>query len=145
MVTKGNLQECFPYDDSVHMVYMTGAQLKHALLHMLRDEAFAGDHTEFYQLSCGLELEYDQATHALTKFDFEGEPISDERLFTVGLQHYHYLNLEDSFDLTLGELRANKADRIVSTSCTQVIEEMLLAGQHQDAAEEGRLVVHLVG
>ena len=143
VVTKGDLQECFPYDDSVHMVYMTGAQLKHACLRFLRDEAFAGDHTEFYQLSSGLVVEYDQATHSFMRFDYEGAPIDEERVFTVGLQHFHYTNLEDSFDLTLDELKANHADRIVSTSCTQVIEEVLLEGQHQDATGEGRLILHL--
>lgn len=143
IVTKGDLNECFPYDDAVHTVYMTGAQLKHALLRMLRDEALAGEHTEFYQLSHGLVVEYDQATHSYLRFDFEGAPIDDERVFSVGLQHFHYANLQDSFDLTLDELNANHHDRIVSTSCTQIIEEALLAGQRQDAAGEGRLILHL--
>ena len=143
IVTKGDLRECFPYDDAVHTVYMTGAQLKHALLRMLRDEALAGAHTEFYQLSRGLEVEYDQATHSYLKFDFEGTPIDEQRVFSVGLQHFHYTNLEDSFDLTVEELRANHADRIVSTSCTQIIEEVLLAGRHQNATGQGRLVLHL--
>ena len=143
VVTKGDLNECFPYDDAVHTVYMTGAQLKHACLRFLRDEALAGAHTEFYQLSHGLVVEYDQATHSFVRFDFEGEPVDDERVYSVGLQHFHYTNLEDSFDLTLDELKANHADRIVSTSCTQIIEEMLLAGQHQNATGEGRLILHL--
>lgn len=143
IVTKGDLNECFPYDDAVHTVYMTGAQLKHALMRMLRDEALAGAHTEFYQLSAGLEVEYDQATHSFLKFNFEGEPIDEQRVFSVGLQHFHYTNLQDSFDLTLDELWENHADRVVSTSCTDVIEEVLLAGRHQDASGEGRLVIHL--
>ena len=143
IVTKGDLCECFPYDDSVHAVYMTGAQLKRAFLRFLRDEALAGAHTEFYQLSRGLVVEYDQATHSFVRFEFEGEPVDDDHVFSVGLQHFHYTNLEDSFDLTLDELKANHADRIVSTSCTQVIEEILLAGQHQNASGEGRLILHL--
>ena len=143
VVTKGDLCECFPYDDSVHLVYMTGAQLKHAIMRMLRDEALAGAHTEFYQLSEGLLVEYDQASHSFLRFEFEGEPVDDERVFTVGLQHFHYMNMPDSFDLTIGELRKNHSDRIVSTSCMQIIEEKLLAGQHQNASGEGRLILHL--
>ena len=143
IVTKGDLRECFPYDDAVHTVYMTGTQLKHALLRMLRDEALAGAHTEFYQLSRGLEVEYDQPTHSYIKFNYEGEPIDDGRVFSVGLQHFHYTNLEDSFDLTLDELHKNHPDRIVSTSCTDIIEEILIAGNHQDASGEGRLILHL--
>ena len=144
VVTKGDLRECFPYDDSVHMVYATGAQLKHMLLRMLRDEAFTGAHTEFYQLSHGLEVEYDQATHSYLRFDFNGEPVDDERVFSVGLQHFHYLNMADSFDVTAEELRANHPDRVVSTICTQIIEEVLSTGQHQNASGEGRLILHLL-
>ena len=143
VVTKGDLNECFPYDDAVHLVYATGAQIKHMVMRMLRDEAFAGEHTEFYQLSEGLVVEYDQATHSFLRFDFEGEPIDEERVFTLGLQHFHYINMNDSFDITLEELKANHADRVISTSCTQVIEEALLAGNHQDASGEGRLILHL--
>ena len=144
IVTKGDLTECFPYDDSVHMVYMTGAQLKHALLRMLRDESFKeGAHTEFYQISKGLEIEYDQASHSYLKFDFEGAPVGDEQVFTVGLQHFHFINLADSFDLQIEDLRKNRKDRIVSTSCTQIIEEALSVGQHQDAKGYGRLILHL--
>ncbi|MBR2531151.1 MAG: bifunctional metallophosphatase/5'-nucleotidase [Lachnospiraceae bacterium] len=144
IVTKGDLTECFPYDDSVHMVYMTGAQLKHALLRMLRDESFKeGAHTEFYQISKGLEIEYDQASHSYLKFDFEGAPVGDEQVFTVGLQHFHFINLADSFDLKIEDLRKNRKDRIVSTSCTQIIEEALSVGQHQDAKGNGRLILHL--
>ena len=51
IVTKGDLSVCLPYDDSAHIVYMTGVQLKHALLHMLRDETLAGGHAEFFQVS----------------------------------------------------------------------------------------------
>ena len=144
IVTKGDLNECFPYDDAVHMVYVTGAQLKHMIKYMLRDSVFAGEHCEFYQLSKGLVVEYDQATHTFLRFEFEEQPVEDEHVFTLGLQHFHYLNVKGSFDITLEELKKNRPDRVVSTSCTQVIEDALLAGQHQNASGEGRLILHLV-
>ena len=143
VVTKGDLNECFPYDDAVHMVYVTGAQLKRMVKRMLRDEALAGAHTEFYQLSHGLVVEYDQPTHSFLRFEFEGEPLDDERVLTLGLQHFHYLNMKDSFDVSLDEVRANHADRVISTSCTQIIEEALAATQHQNASGKGRLILHL--
>jgi 5'-nucleotidase len=110
---------------------------------MLRDAAFDGEHTEFYQLSQGLEVEYDQKTHSFLKFNFGGEPMDDEKVYTVGLQHFHYLNMEDSFGIKIDELKKNHKDRVVSTSCTQIIEEALLASQHQNAKGEGRLILHL--
>ena len=144
VVTKGDLCECFPYDDAAHMVYVTGAQLKHMIRFMLRDSVFAGEHCEFYQLSKGLVVEYDQASHSFLKFEFEGEPVDDEKVYTVGLQHFHFLNVAKSFDMPLAELEKNHKSRIVTTSCTQVIEEALQSTQHQNASGEGRLILHLV-
>ena len=143
IVTKGDFTVCFPYDDPVHLVYWTGAQLKHALMRMLRDEALAGAHTEFYQLSKGLEVEYDQKSHTFLKFNYEGEPVDDDRVFTVGLQLYHYVNMKDSFDLDLDEIHKEHRPRIISSSCCQVIEEILIDGQHQNADGTGRLIIHL--
>ena len=142
VVTKGDFAINFPYDDSAHALWWTGAQLKHGIMRMLRDEALAGAHTEFYQLSRGLEVEYDQKTHSFIKFNFEGEPVADDRIFTVGLQQFHYKNIEDSFDLTLDEVRKNHMDRVVASSCIQVIEETLINGTHQNAKGTGRLVIH---
>ncbi|MBR4913849.1 MAG: bifunctional metallophosphatase/5'-nucleotidase [Clostridiales bacterium] len=142
VVTKGDFAINFPYDDSAHALWWTGAQLKHGIMRMLRDEALAGAHTEFYQLSRGLEVEYDQKTHSFIKFNFEGEPVADDRVFTVGLQQFHYKNIEDSFDLTLDQVRENHMDRIVASSCIQVIEETLINGTHQNAKGTGRLVIH---
>ena len=142
IVTKGDFQICFPYDDTVHVLWWTGAQLKHAMMRMLRDEALAGAHTEFYQLSEGLEVEYDQKTHSFLKFNFEGEPVTDDRVFTVGLQDYHFKNLEDSFDLKIEDIEKNHKARIAASSCVQVIEEMLINESHQNAKGTGRLIIH---
>jgi 5'-nucleotidase len=144
VVTKRDLRECFPYDDEVHMIYVTGAQLKHMIMRMLRDEVWEGAHCEFYQLSRGLLVEYDQATHSFLRFEFEGKPVEDQEVFSVGLQHFHFLNMKDSFDITLEEVSVNRKPRVVSTSCTQVIEEALQAGQHQNAEGKGRLILHLL-
>jgi 5'-nucleotidase len=122
---------------------MTGAQFKAGLLHVFRDETWAGEHTEFYQLSHGLEVEYDQKSHSFLKFNLDGAPIDESKIYSVGLKHYHYLNTADSFGLDLKELQKNHMDRVVSTSTTDIIEERLLAEQHKTAEVEGRIVVHL--
>ena len=126
------------------MVYVTGEQLKRMISYMLRDGVFAGEHCEFYQFSHGMEVEYDQATHSFLKFNLEGEPIDDEKVYTVGLQHYHFLNMQGSFGISLEEIEKNHKQRMVATSCTQVIEEALLSGQNQNAKGEGRLILHLM-
>ncbi len=144
VVTKGDFDATFPFDDAAFVTYWTGAQLKHGMLRMLRDDAFVGDHTEFYQVSRGVEIEYDQETHSFVKFNFEGEPVHDDRVYSVGLQEYHFKNIQDSFDLTAEELKKNHSIRAVASSCTQVLEEMLQNGLHQDAVVEGRIKVHLI-
>ena len=141
-MTKGDFNIVFPYDDPVHVVWWTGAQLKHGIMRMLRDETLAGAHTEFYQLSEGLEVEYDQKTHSFLKFNFNGEPVDDERIFTVGLQDYHFKNMPDSFDLTLEDVQKNHMPRIAASSCIQVIEELLINESHQNAQGAGRLIIH---
>ncbi len=143
VVTKGDFDQCFPFDDSAHMVYWTGAQLKHALLRMLRDESLQGEHTEFYQVSKGLCFEYDQVTHSFLKIEFEGAPVDDERIYTVGLQDFHYKNLKDSFDLEFEDIEKNHPQRDIASSCVQVLEESLQRGQHQNARIEGRMVIHM--
>ena len=145
VVTKGDFDECFPFDDRAHLLYWTGAQLRHALLRMLRDEALAGEHTEFYQISHGLEFEYDQSTHSMLKLNFEGKPVADDQLFTVGLQDFHYRNLKDSFDLDYEEVEKEHPQREIATSCVQVLEEALQRGQHQNAKVEGRMILHKAG
>ncbi len=142
VVTKGDFDKCFPFDDRVYLLHWTGAQLRHALLRMLRDEALAGEHTEFYQISQGLEFEYDQGTHTLQKLNFEGKPVADDQLLTVGLQEFHYKNLKDSFDLDYEEVEKEYPRREVATSCVQVLEEALQRGQHQNACVEGRMILH---
>ncbi len=143
VVTKRDFDENFPYHDSVYLTYWTGAQLKHGILHMLRDEALDEGYTEFYQFSRGLYVEYDQTSHSFIRFEFQGEPVEDDRVLTVGLEKFHYSNTKESFDIDLSELDENHPSREVATDCRKVLEEMLQRGQHQDVSAGERLIIHL--
>lgn len=132
-----------PYDDEAHSVYMTGAQLKHGMLHMLRDETLSGAHGEFFQVSSGLKIEYDQASHDFESFAFNGEEVDEGRFYAVGLQHYFLENAKRCFDLSVEDLKENRPIRTVATSCTDIIEEYLLSGEYVDASGEGRITLHL--
>ena len=143
VVTKGDFDENYPYNKPIHATYWTGKQLKHGLMRMLRDEALEGAHTEFYQLSKGLEVEYDQNTHEFLKFDYEGEPIDEDRVFTVGLEEFHFRNTLDGFDLSSEDLEKNHSSREIATASAKILEEYLQKGQHQNAKGKGRLIIHL--
>jgi 5'-nucleotidase len=53
-----DLVETFPYDGSITMIKVNGAQLTRMIRYFLRDEAFIGEHTEFYQVSNGMRIVY---------------------------------------------------------------------------------------
>ena len=143
IVTKGDFDENYPYDKPLYMTYWSGAQIMHGIKRMLRDEALEGGHTEFFQVSRGLEIEYDQKTHEFIRFDYEGKPIDKDWIFTVGIEEYHYMNSKDSFDISIEELEKNHSSREVASRCAKMLEEFLTKGQHQNAKGKGRLIIHL--
>ena len=141
VVHYSDLTECFPYDDSVYMISVTGRQLEKMLRHVLREEAFQGDHTEFYQLSYGMCLHWSRRGQAFHKLTLDGEPLSEQRLYTVGLQKYHFMNLKEFLDVTLEEVEANRKVRVLATSYLDVVEEYIAAHQHLSRSVEGRIVI----
>ena len=109
------------------------------LLYMLRDEVWQGAHTEFYQFSSGLHAIYEKETHSFSKFTYFGQPVEDDRVFTVGLQEYHYQIFEEAFGMPLSRIKKNGAPRMISTSCQSILEEYLTAHQHLDRKAGSRL------
>ena len=77
-----DLCECFPYDDSLYMLKVTGAQFKQMITFMLRDEVWEGSHCEFYQLSAGMRVVWDCNTHHFLDFSFRFPP--RERVYSIG-------------------------------------------------------------
>ncbi|MBQ4253184.1 MAG: 5'-nucleotidase C-terminal domain-containing protein, partial [Erysipelotrichaceae bacterium] len=144
VITLLNLKECLPFEEDIHLLKVTGKQLKRMMLYILRDEAFAeGAHTEFFQLSEGLKIEYMQKSHVFLQFSYKGEIINDYHMFTFATTHYHYLNFEKSFGIPIEEVKANGADRVISTSTLQIVEEYLIAGRRLTVRNPGRLILHL--
>ena len=144
IVTLRDLNACLPFEDEIHLVRVTGKQLKQIILHILRDEAFEeGDHTEFFQFSKGLTVEYLQTGHRLLQFRYNGIEINDLQLFNLGIAHFHYLNAITSLGVPIEEIRANGADRVISTSTLQVVQEYLLSGRSKGMSVPGRLILHL--
>ncbi len=142
IVTYGDLCECFPYDDSVYMLKVTGRQLRQMITYMQRDEAFFG-HTEYYQFSKGVRMVYSRTKHTLEKFELNGETVKDDdsRLYTISLQLFHFNNLEDTFHVSLAEIEANMKPYIVATSCRSVLEEYLTTHPQLKSSVEGRNIV----
>lgn len=141
VVHYADLVECLPYDDAVYMLKVTGAQLERMLRHVLRDEAFQGEHTEFYQFSHGMHIVWSRSTQTFRTLTLDGEVLYADRLYTVAMQKYHYNNLKAFLNITLEEAEENGKTRVLSTSARDVVEEYLMVNQHLNRRVEGRLVV----
>lgn len=135
-----DLLVAFPYDDAVFRISVSGAQLKQMMLYMLRDEAFGG-HTEFYQLSEGMYLEYSRANRRIERFTLNNQDIEDNRQYTVGLQQYHFNNLGDFFGVDAEAVAANRKPKVISTSTVDVLDEYLCQFEMIAPVNTERLVI----
>ena len=133
--------EAFPYDDSLHMLTVTGAQLRRMLMFMLRDETWQGDHGEFYQLSKRLKVVYDIPSRTMLEFTFDGKPVGDEQMLRIGLQKFHYSNFTEFFNVPFEEVTANKKPTVISTSTMDILEEYLSSHNNLDREIDGRLTL----
>ena len=138
--TRGGLVEMMPFDDRVFLLGVTGAQLRQMLAHVLREENLGGMHGEFYQFSEGLRVTWDRASRRFTRFEFEGQPLADDRVLRIGLQEYHYKNFDEFFGLPRAQL-ADGRGIVAATSLLDVLEEYLASHHQPDGRVEGRLVV----
>ena len=141
MITLGELLEIFPYDDKAVQVSVTGRQLKRMLRYVFRDEMLAGGHTEFYQVSRGLRMVFDRQAGDFSALTLEQRPIQDKRIYTVGLQGYHYENFADCFGFPVEEVFQNGKSRMLTTSLLDVLVERLSAACMMNAQIEGRILL----
>lgn len=142
IITLQSLHEMFPYDDTLHLVEVTGAQLKRMIAFVCREEAFTeGAHTEFYQYSKGVRFVWSRSAQRFTEFSLNGKEIGDAQMIKLGIQKYHYENFADFFNVPLEEIVGNRRPRVVGTSCRAIYEELFASAEALDAQVEGRLVV----
>lgn len=139
-VAYGGLTEAFPFDDGVYMFRATGELFKRMMLYMLREEAFVG-HTEFYQLSRGMKLVYSRKEKCFREFSYFGREIKDTDVFKIGMQTYHFTNIEAFLNVTYAEIGAIEKPRIVAVSCIDVLDDYLSAHGALDGSVEGRIVI----
>jgi 5'-nucleotidase len=141
IVLLSNLTECLPYDDAAIALWVTGAQFKKMVLHMLRDAVWEGAHCEFFQFSAGMRVVYDRKHRVLKECSLHGAPIREDAVYKLGLQYYFYLNMKDFFGVSQEAVAQNGNPRRVATSCREVLEEYFSCHQNLDHSISGRLVV----
>ena len=141
IVTYQDFTECYPYDGKSYGLKLTGAQLKKALLHIYRDEAWLGDHTEFYQLSRGMHVVYSKSKHELLVCELDGKPVDDNEIYIVGLGEFHYNSLKEFLNLDLDEIKKNGEPSVLTTSDVQTLLEYFENNKHLGFDLDGRLEV----
>ena len=70
-----------------------------------------------------------------------GKEISDDALFTVGLQNYHFKNIESFFNISYDTICKLQKPRSVATSCQDVLMEYFREHEMLDAAVDGRMTI----
>lgn len=141
VVTFQDFTECYPYDGKSYGIKVTGAQLKKMLLYIYRDEAWSGNHTEFYQLSRGMRVKYSKSQHKLLECKLDGEDIDDNKTYTVGIQEFHFNSIKDFMGISLDEVRQNGEPRILTTSDVQTLLEYFEDNKHLGFDVDDRLEV----
>ena len=135
-----DLLEVLPYNDSVYRICVTGEQMRRMIKHILREEAFAG-HTEFYQFSRGLRIEYNKTKKELVSLSMNGYEVKDTDIFKIGLQSYHFDNMKEFLDVSQEEVTEIQKPKIIATNCTDIVEEYFSTQELIRASEERRLII----
>ena len=133
-----DLLQVFPYSDEVYRITVTGAQLKRMIKYSLRKGALQGL-TEFYQYSRGFEINFDYDNQELISMSLDGEPIDDEKCYSVGITSFHYQNLKEFLDVSVEEISKNKEPKVIATKSADVLEEYFSKKELVKVAPDRRL------
>lgn len=124
IIEYADLNEIYPFNHEVYRIQIDGAQLKRMIKHIFRPESFVSD-TEHYQFSGGLRFEVSLSGQKVGKITWNGAPIDDKALFSVGIQSFHFKNIKDFFGLGQRAITKYKPVRVIATKETDVIDEYL--------------------
>ena len=143
IVTLGAFMEVMPFGDPLIRFKLTGAQLRRAVKHLLREESFLdGEHSEWYQFSRGFRCEYDRPTQAILSLTMNGKEARDEDLYTVIMERFHFLNIGDFLGLTAEEIEKNGKPEEAATRTPNVLEEYFSQHELLKLDGEPRLIIH---
>lgn len=139
VVTLGNIEQCFPYDDVLWRFAITGANFKKIFSHIMRKENRNGE-GECYQVNAGIEACYLDKNKKLKSLKIAGKPVMDKKIYKIAIQGFHFNNSKPYLGISQKELKALEEGKVVSTSGKQVLEEYLRNHQNISRSIEGSLI-----
>ena len=126
-----NLVECLPYDEAVYMLQVNGEQMERMLRRILREEAFEGEHTEFYQFSHGMQITWSRGKQEFETLTLDGKVLDKQKFYTIALSKFHYMNMQKFLNISLEEIKINAPPRVLATSYRDIVEEyMMMKNNH---------------
>ena len=143
IVTLKDYMEIFPFQDPMFSFKLTGAQLRHVVKFLLREESFLdSEHNEWYQFSRGFCCEFDRPSHAILSLKMNGKEVEDGDIYTVAMQRYHYLSMGEFLNISLDEVKKNGTPLEVATKSPNVLEEYFTSNDIVKLDGEPRLIIH---
>lgn len=139
-VTLQDLREAYPYDGRIYRVRVNGKQLKHMIKHMLRDEVLDDWKDAFFHTSRALHIVYTRKTGDL-ELSFNGEPVTDDQKFDIGLQEFYFINSEAVLDQTNEELLKAADLRILSEDAFGVLKNYFSEHKGLGGRIDNRIII----
>jgi len=141
IVTLRELTQMFPYNDEIYRIKVTGKQFKDMIKYMLRPEALNYNHSEFYQFSRGMKVVVSLQENKITELTYDGEEIDDDKILSVGLQSFHFKNMEDIFGIFEDEVKKNAPCKVLATSSMDVLDENLSGKELVTCPDDERWII----
>ena len=141
IITLGDLRELYPYSGKIYEISVTGKQLRKILKHIFREEAFEGEHTEFFQFSRGFRCKWSRKKQDFFKLSINGKIVKDDDVYKIALQEFHYNNIEGSLGIQLENVLKNAKEKVLATAEQDVLLEYLPTMKMPDCGIQDRLVV----
>lgn len=135
-----DLAQIYPYNDEIYSINLSGKQLKQAIMYILREEVFLGL-SEFYQFSRGFRVEYDRKQKKLIKLSLNGREIQDGYRIRMGLQAFHFNNIDKFLNLTMDDISAVNPPKVVCTKGLDLLEEYFSKKDIFRASDEQRIFI----
>ena len=143
IVTLQDFMETFPYHDLLIAFCMTGAQMRTAIKHLMRDESFDETvHTEWFQFSNGFFCEFDRGSGKILKLTIDGKDVQDEQIYIVVLQSYFYASIEKFLGIPAEEIEKNGKVRELSSNAQNVVQVYFEEHDFIKLETEKRLLIH---
>ena len=95
---------------------------------------------ECYQVNASVKAVYSDRKKTLTSLEIHKKKISDDDIFSICMQGFHFNNAASYLGITSEDLVAGGNHKVVTTSARDVLEEYLKNNQNLTSQIEGRLI-----